>query len=209
MRDKHREPDHSYRGHQRNCGHSGILAYGKTRLIGQLGNERNAHAPAPKTVAAPDTMNGPVPLRAIGVNEKIQGYQASGNANQSGEEDEPEIMLFGENFVYAQHRHLCLVRMVVPRRLRRIREIVQTMDGEPPPSSPFRRSLRKCGTRRLGFDVPDMQSLPCCPGKPPPGAIAGVNRFACNRGTANPRRLQGRKFNHHPVQICQEIEVCK
>ena len=30
------------------------------------------------------------------MNEKIHGYQASGNANQSGEEDEPEIMLFGK-----------------------------------------------------------------------------------------------------------------
>jgi hypothetical protein len=38
------------------------------------------------------------------VNEKIQGYQASGNANQSGEEDEPEIMLFGKTGIYAQHR---------------------------------------------------------------------------------------------------------
>jgi hypothetical protein len=53
------------------------------------------------------------------VNEKIQGYQASGNANQSGEEDEPEIMLFGKTGIYAHTRsivHPCLARTVVPRR---------------------------------------------------------------------------------------------
>jgi hypothetical protein len=38
------------------------------------------------------------------VNEKIHGYQASGNANQPGEEDEPEIMLFGKTSIYVQHR---------------------------------------------------------------------------------------------------------
>src|ERR1700730_13044011 len=47
---------------------------------------------------------GPVPLRVIGANEKIHGYQASGNANQSGEKDELEIMLSGKTVIYAQHR---------------------------------------------------------------------------------------------------------
>jgi hypothetical protein len=42
------------------------------------------------------------------VNEKIHGYYASGTANQSGEEDEPEIMLFGKTGIYAQHRSIFL-----------------------------------------------------------------------------------------------------
>jgi hypothetical protein len=29
----------SYRGHQRKCGQTGIVAYRESRLIGQLGNE--------------------------------------------------------------------------------------------------------------------------------------------------------------------------
>jgi hypothetical protein len=34
----------------------------------------------------------------------MKGYQASGNANQSGDEDEPEIMLSGNETKYVQHR---------------------------------------------------------------------------------------------------------
>jgi hypothetical protein len=36
----------------------------------------------------------------------------------------------------------------------------------------------------------NVQSLPCWPGEPPPARSPSVNRFACNRATANLRRLQ-------------------
>jgi hypothetical protein len=35
-----------------------------------------------------------------------------------------------------------------------------------------------------------VKSLPCWPGEPPSARSPSVSRFACNRATANPRRLQ-------------------
>src|SRR3989442_8469715 len=64
-----------------------------------------AHTPAPKTVARPEQpQKGPVFLRVIGANEKSHGYRGSGKANQCGEKDEPEIMLFGKTAINALYR---------------------------------------------------------------------------------------------------------
>jgi hypothetical protein len=85
------------------------------------------------------------------VNEKIQGYQASGNANQSGEEDEPEIILFGKTVIYALHCTSCLGSdrgSAAPPNA----GLGKLFTGIP---SLFARSPRKCGTRRLRLDVPE------------------------------------------------------
>src|ERR1700724_2175090 len=72
-----------------------------------LSESRGAFAVQPGRPAAVLTHEHPcnkAALRVIGMNEKIHGYQASGNANQSGEKDELEIMLSGKTVIYAQHR---------------------------------------------------------------------------------------------------------
>jgi hypothetical protein len=105
VHDRHPEPDGSYRGQERNCGQTGIVVYRKTRLKGQLGNEIGSpHARAEDRGRHEQPWKGPVPRRVIRTNEQIHGYQASGNANQCGEGNEPEIMLSRKTVINALHR---------------------------------------------------------------------------------------------------------
>jgi hypothetical protein len=54
----------------------------------------------------------------------------------------------------------------------------------------FACSPRKCVTRLLRFDVPEYAKFTLLAGAHRPVRSPCVNRFACNRATANPRRLQ-------------------
>jgi len=89
------------------------------------------------------------------VNEKIQGYQASGNANQSGEEDEPKIMLIGKTAIYAQYGASCLGSDGGSgAACAGLGKLFRQWIGRAAAIRPFACSPRKCGTRRLRFDVP-------------------------------------------------------
>ena len=177
VRDKHPEPDGSYRGQERNRGQTGIVAYGKTRLKGQLGNEiGRPHAGAEDRGRHEQPWKGPVPLRVIGANEKIHGYQANGNANQCGEEDEPEITLFGQDrhIRAASFNHTC-VRIAVPAPLAPDSENRLDNGSDKPPTPRHFSTVLPANVSRVGCVLlfRNGQVLFCWPIEPPAGPIQG------------------------------------